>query len=132
MKSQVFLSYSSRDRQFATALRRALKKLNVSTFDPEVEMKAGADWRKTVLDGIRQTQLALVLLREPSLAGIDWISYEVGTANALGKDIIVMKPAAFSAQDLPSDLSGWRMLDLDPSSPEKTAKILVSSLAVAS
>jgi hypothetical protein len=129
MKNRVFLSYSQRDRDLATAFRQELKKLGVSTFDPVKDLKAGTEWRKAIMDGIRQSDWVVVLWTRPQTAESTWIGYEVGSASALGKDIVVMKPTSYSASDLPSDLAGWRTLDFEPSSPNKMAKTLVSSLA---
>lgn len=131
MKHQIFLSYSSRDRALAAALGRELKKLGVSAFSPEGDMKPGEDWSKTVMEAIRKSNQVVVLLTEPYMAAASWIGYEVGSASALGKDIVVMKPSSFSVGDLPSDLAGWRMIDFDPASPDRAARTLVSNLAPA-
>ena len=131
MKRRIFLSHSGRDQALAGSLRRALGKLGVSAFSAEHDLKPGDDWSKSVLDAIRRSDQVVVLLTEPGSAAASWIGYEVGSASALGKDVVVMKPSSFAMRDLPNDLVGWRTIDFDPNSPDKTAKALVSSLAVA-
>jgi hypothetical protein len=128
MKHRVFLSYSSQDRKLATALGRALEKLGVSAFNQADDVKAGSDWRAAFLDGIRRSDWVVVVLTQPHLAAHTWTGYEVGAAIALGKDVVVMKPSDFSITDLPGDLASWRTIDVDPSSPEKMALALVSSM----
>ena len=83
------------------------------------------------MDGIRRSDWIVVLMTQPYRVVSDWIGYEVGSASALGKDIVVMKPSSFSANDLPSDLAGWRMIDFDAASPDKMARTFVSSMAAA-
>lgn len=131
MKPQIFLSYSNRDRALAASLERELKKLGVSAVTPETLVKPGSNWSKAVLDGIRKSNLVAVFLTEPSSASSSWIGYEVGSARALEKNIVIMKSPSFSSQDIPSDLAGWRLVDFDPAVPSLTAKTLVSNLGVA-
>jgi TIR domain/Nucleoside 2-deoxyribosyltransferase len=127
-KYRIFLSYSAQDRKLVTALERALERLGVSAFNPADDVKAGSDWREAILDGIRKSDRVVVLLTQPHVAAHTWTGYEVGAATALGKEVVVMKPSDFSIADLPGDLASWRTLDVDPSSPEKMALALVSSM----
>ena len=128
---RVFLSFSKRDRKIAAALERELKKLGISAFNSDDELKEGSDWRKEVNAAIRKSDMVVVVLGEPDEVAGGWIGYEVGSATALGKDVVVMKPSSYSVGDLPVDLAGWRTLDFDPARPDKAARTLVSSLAVA-
>lgn len=130
MKPRIFLSYSQRDRAVAEAVARELEKLGVTAFNPDREQKPGGDWRTTIMDGIRRSDQVAVIWN-PNVSPSDWMNYEVGSASALGKDIVVMKPADLSASDLPGELAGWQTLDLDPASPGKIARLLASNLAPA-
>jgi hypothetical protein len=129
MKPRVFLSYSLRDRKLATELSRALERLGVSAFDP-AKVKAGSEWREAISEAIRRSDWLVVLMPNPQ-AGLQWTGYEVGYAEALGKKIVVMKSADHSIADFPIDLAGSRTLDVDTSSPEKMALMLVSSMKTA-
>jgi len=133
MTHQVFLSYSSsnRDREIARVVALELKKLGVSSFDPSQDLKAGEDWRKSILNAIRKTEALFVFVTEPFATASSWMGYEIGTANAFGKNVVVVKSPSISAGDLPTDLASWRMVDFDPSSPASTARTLASSLAIA-
>ena len=130
MTYRVFLSYSRRDRAAAAGVARALQKLGITAFDPEREVKPGDNWRTTIMDGIRRSDQVAVIWN-PSSGPADWLNYEVGSASALGKEIVVLKPADFSSGDLPGELGGWRIIDFDPAAPDRTAKALASSLASA-
>jgi hypothetical protein len=127
---RVFLSYSSRDEKLVASIARELKKLNVSTFKPS-NLRAGADTRKTITDAIRKSDSLVVFVTEPYARSSGWTGYEVGSASAFGKQVLVAKPNSLSTSDLPTDLASWQMVDIDPESPSKTAKSLVSSLAMA-
>src|SRR5262245_28024232 len=127
MKNRIFLSYSQYDRNVAAALKDELNKLGATSFDPVEDLKSGTDYRQGIMYGIRQSDWVVVLLTRPYVTESSWIGYEVGSATALGKDIVVMKPTSYSASDLPTNLSGWRTLDFEPSLPNQTAKTLVSS-----
>jgi hypothetical protein len=129
MTQRVFLSYSMRDKKLVASIERELKKLNVSTYNP-TNLKPGAEWRKSITEAIRKSDSVVVFVTEPN-APSSWIGYEVGSASALGKQVLVAKSNSLSASDLPTDLSAWQMVDFDPSSPSKTARTLASSLAVA-
>ncbi|HEY4941381.1 MAG TPA: toll/interleukin-1 receptor domain-containing protein [Rhizomicrobium sp.] len=131
MRHQVFLSYTHRDKTLVAAVERELKKLGVTAFNPGGDIKPGEDWRKSVMKAIKLSDLVVVFLADPTTVASSWIGYEVGSASALGKDVVVMKPSSFSVGDLPSDLAGWRTLDFDPARPAKTAKALASSLVIA-
>lgn len=130
-RPRVFLSYPNQDRKLAAEVGRELSRLGVSSYDPDTELKAGDDWRKAIMKGIRESDAVVVFVTEPRLAASSWIGYEVGSASALGKDVFVMKPAAFSMSDLPSDLTASYVLDFDVSSPSDTARALASRLRVA-
>jgi hypothetical protein len=131
-KQTVFLSYSFRDKKVANALERALEEKGFATFDPAKNVRRGSDIRKAVIEGMRKSNWVIVLQTQPRTASSSWIGYEVGSAGALGKDIVIMKPNSFSAADLPSDLSGLRVFDFDPASPSEGVNELVSSFDLAS
>ena len=131
MKNKVFLSYSHRDKGLAIKFQRELKKRGVNAFRLDEEAGPGTDIRKAVVDGIRQSDFMVVLLPNPTSANSSWISYEIGSASALGKDVFLMKSPSYSVGDLPAEFSGWRMIDLDPVSPGRAAETLISSLATA-
>lgn len=130
-KPRVFLSYSNQDRQFASAVAQELRSSGIFAYDPETEIKPGHEWRKSIMKGIKDADTVVVLVTQPHVAASSWIGYEVGSASAMGKDVLVVKPSTFSAGDLPRDLSGYRVLDFEPSSPGGLAKALVSRLAPA-
>ena len=133
MTSRVFISRSNsnRDQKFAKTMVTELKKLGVTSFDPLHYLKTEVDIRKLILDAIRRVDALVVLVTEPYIRASSWVEYEIGAANALGKDVVVVKSPSISARDLPSDLASWRMIDFDPASPVTTARTLASSLAIA-
>ncbi len=129
MKNRVFLSYAHRDKGLAAKFQRELKKRGMDAFRLEEDAKPGTDIRRAVVDGFRQSDFIVVLLSSPTTATSSWISYEIGSASALGNDVYLMKSPSYSVTDLPAEFSGLRMIDLDPALPGNAAEALISSLA---
>jgi hypothetical protein len=57
-----------------------------------------------------------------------WMGYEVGSASALGKDIVVLKPQSLSVRDLSAEIGTLPMIDFDQTTPETAAKKIVAVL----
>ncbi|HEV7999831.1 MAG TPA: toll/interleukin-1 receptor domain-containing protein [Planctomycetaceae bacterium] len=85
---RIFFSYGSADVEFAKEFQQwFLTKLQVQSFLATTELKPGDDWRTEILDAIRKCDIGIVLLTSQSLHR-DWVQFEVGALDALGKKIV--------------------------------------------
>ena len=128
---RIFLSYLQRDSRLAGELTIALRKMGVDSFQTGLTISAGNMWSTAIDEGIRRADAVVVLLSSPEAARSSWIGYEVGFAQGLGKTVVLLRSIDWSVADYPTDLQHLRMIDLDPKSPEKTARALMANLPIA-
>ena len=109
--NKVFIAYSSKDTAFAAQLERLLHKTNVSGFLDQSDIAAGAGLSSLIRDEINSASALLVLLSENAVKS-NWVLFEIGLAQSLGKPIIpILLPTTDldkSALDL---VKGYRVID---------------------
>lgn len=108
-KYDVFLSYSSRDKDEARQVCSFLEKKGVTVFLAEKSIKPSSKWETTVRDALRNSRL-LCLLATPNSLHSEWVITEWGAAWAF--DIPIL-PLLFqcSANDLPERLRSYQALN---------------------
>lgn len=95
MTRTVFISYADQDRAFAQALMPRLKELlpaqtqPLDVVDVQSRVSAGGDVRKAVKEAIDEAG-TVVIVSSPAADGSQWVNYEAGLADALGKDIVIV------------------------------------------
>lgn len=121
MAEKVFLSYASPDREFAQSLKPRLNKLlaadteSVDHFDLEEGFLAGADWRHGVRLAIGQAT-TVVVVTSPESELSDWVNYEVGLADALDKNLVIVgRRGSGHSAFLDRVSSGARFIEVDES-----------------
>ncbi len=95
MTNHIFLSYSQQDESKIPAIIKNLSQqelyggneLSVMTHEP----KEFEDSRQEIKRSISQAD-TVVVVWTPDGARSDWVNYEAGMADALGKRIIVVRP----------------------------------------
>ncbi|HMV05927.1 MAG TPA: toll/interleukin-1 receptor domain-containing protein [Accumulibacter sp.] len=94
MSDKVFLSYAAQDRHFAEALKPQISELlqkhaqTLDVFDAHA-LASGEDFRKTVKDAM-DAATAVVIVASPAGEASQWVNYEAGLADALGKDVVLV------------------------------------------
>jgi TIR domain len=109
--TKVFISYSRLDSHFAMQLKDALQSLQVSGFLDQTDLAANDIFSEKIRDSLRSAS-ALIVLLSPAAIHSNWVMFEVGAAQALGKTIIpVLIPGTTIEDSLPEVLSGFQVLD---------------------
>ena len=95
MTQKVFISYAAQDRAFAQALKPRLgeflpfRSQPLDVLDVQSHVSAGDDVRKAVKEAIDEAN-TVVIVSSPAADTSQWVNYEAGLADALGKDIVIV------------------------------------------
>ena len=84
---QVFISYASRDSIFADLAKMKLQAAGIQVWLDQGGVRAGAEWRKAIDEGIASSHVVLVVIT-PQSCKSSYVTYE--WAFALGKGIKVI------------------------------------------
>lgn len=118
--SQIFISYSSKDYQFALKLYDDLLSSRYWVWIDKKNLEAGKEWEPQLEDNLRKSNTLVALISSNSVKS-DWVKHEGSIAYALNQAIIPVKIEPFekySANDLPIWASKIQLLDLIEGSPE--------------
>jgi nucleoside 2-deoxyribosyltransferase len=116
MTKKIFLSYSMKDENKIASIVKTLRQHeSVSGKDLTVVNPLGPsihseDVRKRIKRSIEEAD-AVVVVWTPTSATSSWVNYEAGMADALGKQIIVVRPDK-TAPALPANLQSVQVVDL--------------------
>ncbi len=128
--TKVFISHSHRDAVVAAEIERELEHCGVDVVNPAYEVpRPELSFRNVVEKGIRRADAVIVLIASPEAAGLSWVAYEMGMAEAIGKPVLVLASNSFSPSGLPSDLLAPIVLSFDPRTPKFAVRELVEQLA---
>jgi hypothetical protein len=86
-RHRVFISYSSKDRVIADAVREHLQGNGITCWMAPHSLLAGTDWAAAIIDAIDESQALLLILSEASNVSDD-VKKEVGRASAKGVAIV--------------------------------------------
>lgn len=97
MSFKVFLSYAIKDAAIAELVKEKITELlpqsNVEpgdVFDVRFEVAAGEDIRQSIKSAMEVANTVVVISSESSDSSA-WVNYEVGLADALGKELVVVE-----------------------------------------
>jgi hypothetical protein len=111
MSEQVFISYSHQDGEFVLRLATDLEERGAKVWIDRGDLRAGADWRRAIADGVRNCQ-AFVLVVSPDAARSEYVPHELTMAETLDKPIF---PLIYRKTKLPAvmaeQLEGHQYLD---------------------
>lgn len=109
--TKVFMSYSSKDMAFAAQLERLLHKTDISGFLDQSDIAAGARVSSLIREEINSASAVLVLLSENAMKS-NWVPFEIGLAQSLGKPIIPILLPTTDLDKFALDLvKGYRVID---------------------
>lgn len=95
MTRKVFLSYANQDRDFAESIKPELTAIlsagqhEIDVFDVQSDLNPGEDWRQAIKSAIDDAS-TVVIVSSPASDTSQWVNYEAGMADALGKDIVIV------------------------------------------
>lgn len=113
---RLFLTHSSKDRDFVCALKAALLPCGVDGFVADEDIKAGTEWEVTILNALRSCH-ALAAILTPDSEVSRWCDQEIGIGIGLNKLVIPVErgrmPQGFiakiqsirAAKDSPADIA---------------------------
>ena len=96
-----FISYSSNDQRFATAVHRDLTAHGLSVFMAKISLEPGDRWAAEVLQALAQSTWVIFLASKAACAS-PYVQQEIGGALLTQKKLI---PVVW--QMAPSELPGW-------------------------
>lgn len=120
----IFVSYSSRDRRFATLLLSRLSSHpDVSIFSTK-DLSAAGDVRHRIRAELEASNAFLVLLSQRSVES-NWVLFELGAAWAIGKPIVAVLMDPDVRAKIPVDTQQFNIVELeDPNEPGTAGRIL--------
>jgi len=127
MVKRIFLSYAPQDIISVKSVVRALKKEGlvdeecVEVLDPREKLKPGSYIREAIKQQINSAD-KVVVIASGNMAGSQWVNYEVGMADALGKPIIVIERKGAGEGWTLSSRSGMKYLQLRKWANEKVSR----------
>ena len=92
----VFISYAHFDRKEAERLVKALRAGSIAGWLDKADIAAGNSIPSAVRDALKRSSAVVVLLSPRALQS-EWVQFEIGAAEALGKKIV---PVLISGEHL--------------------------------
>ena len=129
-KRSIVLSYPHRDRIVAREIAQELDRLGLPASDLASQGAAG-DLRPLLRRAIERADALVLVIASPEAASQSWIGYEAGMADALDKRIIVLLSQDHATDELPADIATCRIIQFDPSRPDRAARGILEELAPA-
>jgi TIR domain len=125
---EVFISYAGSDRDQARRLLSELQNLKVHGWMDQTDLTGGGAVASSIRDALRHANAVVVLLSPTSLKS-QWVNFELGAAEALGKIII---PVLIEGDlDVPELLKAWPWVDARHKAPGEVAREIEQMVAAA-
>lgn len=106
MSFKVFISYDTKDTAFADLVKSKIKELlphhdvdATDIFDVRSDLEVGSDIRQSIKSAIEEASAVLVISSEGSDVS-PWVNYEVGLADALGKELLFVEQEGATDSEL--------------------------------
>jgi hypothetical protein len=108
---KIFISYSQSDQEEAKRLVAALRATDIVGWLDAADIAAGASIPSAIRNALLQSS-AMVVLLSPSALQSNWVQFEIGAAEALGKKIIpVIISGGLAESGLPEILKDRKVID---------------------
>ena len=118
MKRRVFISYAAADKALAEAAVRELGARGYLSEDNTIftpqDMAVGEHIRQRLKSEIEAADMVIVVMSEEA-ARSQWVNYEVGMADALGKKILVVGRKGSGKSALLANLAEYQHVELEGS-----------------
>jgi len=120
MAYKVFISHSTRDREFVITLTNMLTGMGVKVFVAEWYLSPGERIDRKVFSQINKADCIVVLLTKNGIRS-NWVQQEVGYAIKAGKPLIPIVEKGVAPKDLAA-LQGKEYIEYDPLQPLQTLR----------
>ena len=116
MTTKVFISYTNKDKGLAETAKKSLTEGGYlpedSVFFDAHDIDPGDDIRAVLKKEVTEAA-KVVLVMSPEATESGWVNYEVGLADALDKETIVVKQKDVRPPNLPDNLLRHQLLDVE-------------------
>lgn len=108
---KIFISYSQSDQKEAKRLVAALRSTDIVGWLDAADIAAGASIPSAIRNALLESS-AMVVLLSPSALQSNWVQFEIGAAEALGKKIIpVIISGSLAESGIPEILKDRKVID---------------------
>jgi WD40 repeat protein len=111
LMTQVFISYSERDRETMEKIRNSLRRESLTVWTNTTDIQTGEEFQSAIDRGIEQTD-NLVYLLSPDSVQSEYVRKELDYAVSLHKRIIPVLVRETSPDSIPKALQGVQYIDL--------------------
>ena len=126
LMTQVFISYSERDREIMEKNRNSLRRESLTVWTNTTDIQTGEDFQSASDRGIEQTD-NFVYLVSPDSVQSEYVRKELDYALSLHKRIIPVLVRETPADSLPKALQGVQYIDLTDNEEEEEDYVLDES-----
>jgi hypothetical protein len=125
----IFISFSQRDREFASLLAKSLTEHGSTALMSEHGAVAGTDWLATLKDRLKASDAVVLVMPTTTAISSNSTFFEAGAARAIGKDVIVVVPdlEAVDRSNIPFDLARTVVLDANKQPIEAVVATVLSA-----
>ncbi len=109
-RNHILLSYSNQERHFALKLAVDLKNAGINLWMDRLDIELGADWRKSLQEGIDNSVAVLAVLSESSVHS-QYCQRELARADRLGHPIIPILLTPIPKPDWPIEIERRQFID---------------------
>ena len=110
LMTDVFLSYSEKDRALMDRLRQALMREGLTTWINRTDIQVGGDFAAAINQGIEEASRMVYLMSPDSLAS-KYCRQELDYARQLNKQIIPLKMRPLDLDQVPDDLRSLQFIN---------------------
>lgn len=106
MSLKVFLSYAIKDADFAQSVKARIKEIlpqykaeNIDIFDVRTDLALGESIRESIKSAISSANTVVIVSSESSDLSPS-VNYEIGLADALGKELVIVEKEGAEGSEL--------------------------------
>lgn len=125
--TDIFISYSRKDRDFADRIYRELQRFKVRGFMDKNDVSAGADFSRQLKESIKNADSLLVILSRAASQS-PYLMAEIGLAQTLGKTVVpILAPGECYEDSVPPQLVDMLVIDAGSLSIDQVAARVVAA-----
>jgi hypothetical protein len=128
---RLFISYSTRDREFVERLVAAMRERGAEPSLSEHGMSEKDDWPGDLSERLGKSDAVVLVMPPSSARSANSAFFEAGAARALGKDVIVVVPDRTTVDqgNIPFVVASTIVLDASKKSPSSIATTVLDAAA---
>lgn len=118
LMTQVFLCWSTEDREMMERIRRTLMRENFTLWVSKTDIKTGADFQKVIDRGIEEADNLVYLISAHSLRS-RYCQHEIAYAKQFNKRIIPLLVGSVDLEEIPEDLRSLQFINFSDNFSEE-------------